>query len=231
MRYGGSPIIMLACRTGTRTPRSACEHYLLSLPGVFGTTLTTVPAAIPYLRANPVLVETWRQFLKPLAGFKIGIAWQGNPAAPGDKGRSIPLALFAPLGRIVGVRLFSLQKHDGIEQLANLPEGMTVLTLGDDFDHGPDAFLDTAAVMMNLDLVITSDTALVHLAGALARPVWMPLKQVPDWRWMADRQDTPWYPSARLFRQSTLDDWTPVLDRVYAELEAMAKARRAQVAV
>ena len=112
----------------------------------------------------------------------------------------------ARLGRVPAVTLVSLQKHDGIAQLADLPTGMTVETLGDDFDAGPDAFLDAAAVMMTLDLVISSDTAMAHLAGALARPVWIPLKQVPDWRWMARREDTPWYPTARLFRQSRRDD-------------------------
>jgi hypothetical protein len=125
------------------------------------------------------------------------------------------------------VRLISLQKHDGIEQLADLPQGMSVDTLGDDFDRGPDAFLDTAAVTMNLDLIVTSDTAIVHIAGALARPVWMPLKLVPDWRWMARREDTPWYPTARLFRQTRRDCWDDVFARIASDLAQLVARKKA----
>jgi ADP-heptose:LPS heptosyltransferase len=100
-----------------------------------------------------------------------------------------------------------LQKNEGVEQLNDLPAAMKVETLGDDFDAGDDAFLDTAAVMETLDLVISSDTSIAHLAGALGRPVWVALKWVPDWRWMLDRPDSPWYPTMRLFRQRTRDDW------------------------
>ena len=104
-----------------------------------------------------------------------------------------------PLASVPGVRLISLQKAEGTEQLAS---SMTVESLGEDFDSGPDGFIDTAAVMMNLDLVITSDTAIAHLAGALGRPVWVALRAVPDWRWLLERTDSPWYPTMRLFRQS-----------------------------
>jgi hypothetical protein len=118
-----------------------------------------------------------------------------------------------------------LQKNAGAEQLRDLPAGMTVETLGDEFDAGPDAFLDSAAVMMNLDLVISTDTALPHLAGALGRPVWIALKQVPDWRWMMDRPDCPWYPTARLFRQSRRDDWDGVFAQIASELARVAGER------
>jgi hypothetical protein len=118
-----------------------------------------------------------------------------------DIGRSFPLTHFEGLSKIPGVRLISLQKNAGVEQLRELPAGMSVETLGDEFDAGPDAFLDTAAAMESLDLVIASDTAVAHLAGALGRPVWVALKYVPDWRWLLDRADSPWYPTMRLFRQ------------------------------
>jgi hypothetical protein len=111
------------------------------------------------------------------------------------------------LCHIPGLRLISLQKYNGVEQLADLPPGMTVETLGAEFDSGSDAFVDSAAVMMNLDLVISSDTAAAHLAGALGCPVWIVLQRVPDWRWTMDREDTPWYPTARLFRQTDGGDW------------------------
>ena len=183
-----------------------------------------LPAQVPYLAADPDRTARWAARLRRDGSFKVGIAWQGNPKAPGDKGRSIPLAAFAPLGRVPGVTFVSLQKHDGVEQLADLPGGMTVETLGNDFDAGPDAFLDTAAVMMALDLVISSDTAMAHLAGALARPVWIPLKQVPDWRWMARRENTPWYPTVRLFRQCRRDDWDEVFARMASELARLVRS-------
>jgi hypothetical protein len=114
--------------------------------------------------------------------------------------------------------LISLQKNEGVAQLRDLPAGMAVATLGDDFDAGPDAFLDAAAVMMNLDLIISSDTALPHLAGALGRPAWIALKQVPDWRWLMERTDCPWYPTMRLFRQSRRGEWESVFAQMALEL-------------
>ena len=155
---------------------------LLSLPRVFATTAKTIPAQAQYLAADAGAIDRWRVRLGE-AGLRVGIAWQGKPGTVTDRGRSFPLASLAPLSRIPGVRLISLQKNDGVEQLAGLPEGMRVETLGPDFDSGPDAFVDTAAVMMNLDLIVTSDTAIAHLAGALGRRTWVALKSVPDWRW------------------------------------------------
>jgi len=146
---------------------------------------------------------------------------EGNPDGKVDVGRSIPLKHFYAVASIPGVRLISLQKSHGLEQLSDLPTGMTVETLGEDFDSGPDAFVDTAAVMSNLDLIITSDTSIAHLAGALGRPVWLVLKYVPDWRWMLDRADTPWYPSMRLFRQSSPDNWSEVFEQVASGVKAL----------
>ena len=140
---------------------------LLSLPRIFGTTPRTIPPVAPYIKADPAAVERWRLRLGQDDRLRVGISWQGRKGTDVDRGRSIPLASMAPLGRIPGVRLISLQKSFGTEQLANLPEGMKVETLGEDFDAGSGAFLDTAAVMETLDLVINSDTAIAHLAGSL----------------------------------------------------------------
>jgi hypothetical protein len=196
-----------------------------SLPYAFGTRLDTVPAAVPYLAAEPALPEMWARRIGS-AGFKIGIAWQGNPDPEADRARSIPLLSFAPLAEVVGVRLISLQKGAGEEQLSLLPPSMQVETLGADFDARPDAFVDTAAAMTCLDLVVACDTSVAHLAGALAAPVWVALKSDPEWRWMAGRADSPWYPTMRLFRQSQRGAWGDVFDKVAREVAALA-ARRA----
>jgi hypothetical protein len=163
----------------------------------------------------------WRSALAG-GGFKVGIAWRGNPRAPGPS-RAIPLSQFLPLSQVPGVRLISLQKNEGTDQLAELPEGFAVQTFGDDFDAGKDAFLDTAAVMMNLDLVVTSDTAVAHLAGALGRPVWIAMRHVTDWRWMVSGEATPWYATARVFRQSRRGVWDDVFAHIAAELALLAK--------
>ena len=191
---------------------------LMSLPELLHAP-TPVPDAVPYLFAENALVAKWHQRIGE-HGFKVGLCWQGNPEGKVDKGRSIPLAKFRPLATIPGVRLISLQKNHGLEQLADLPEDMTIETLGE-FDTGGDAFVDTAAIMQNLDLVITSDTAIPHLAGALDRPVWVGLKAMPDWRWMLGRSDSPWYKSLRLFRQPVPGDWDSVFRTMAEELSIL----------
>jgi tetratricopeptide (TPR) repeat protein len=188
---------------------------LSSLPLAFRTTLADVPARIPYLFADPPRVARWRQRLGD-AGYKVGIVWQGSRNRI-DIGRSLPLEIFAPLAAIPGVRLISLQKGAGREQLREAKR-LTVEDLGEEFDAGPQAFLDSAAVLSSLDLLISCDTALVHLSGALGRPTWIALKHVPEWRWLLDRTDSPWYPSVRLFRQSRRGDWTSVFAQIHAEL-------------
>ena len=193
----------------------------MSLPHRLGTDLMSIPNSVPYLRAEDALIARWRERIGE-HGFKIGIAWQGNPQGTIDQGRSIPLAEYFALARFPGVRLISLQKHHGLDQLAALPEDVTIETLGEDFDNGPDAFIDTAAVMRSLDLVITSDTSIAHLAGALGRPMWVALKYVPHWVWLLDREDSPWYPTMRLFRQSERDNWKPVFSNIERELRSLA---------
>jgi len=197
---------------------------LLSLPLAFGTTTGSVPATTPYLTADPDRVLHWRQRLGT-AGFRIGICWQGS-TLPIDTGRSFPLKLFDAISRIAGIRLISLQKGPGSEQLRNAPAGMTVETLGDDYDAGPDGFLDSAAVMGCLDLVVTSDTSIAHLAGALGCPTWLVLRNVPEWRWLLDREDSPWYPHHRLYRQETRGDWQSIFDRMYRELRTRCDPER-----
>jgi hypothetical protein len=167
-----------------------------------------VPVEPPYLFAEPERVAVWRQRIGA-GGVRVGINWQGFSGRFEDDGRSMPLAAFAPLASVPGVRLISLQKGEGEEQVAGCGFPVEVL---ERLDAGPDAFLDTAAVMMGLDLVVTSDTSIAHLAGALGRPVWVALRFVPDWRFMLGRSDSPWYPTMRLFRQVRDGDWGPVFD-------------------
>jgi Flp pilus assembly protein TadD len=199
---------------------------LVSLPARFGGLPETTASLVPYLRAERQRVETLRERLAELRGFKVGIAWQGSPGYTGDYYRSVPLARFAPLAACQDVRLISLQKGHGSEQLAPLAEELRIVDLASSLDEQGDAFVDTAAAMMNLDLVITSDTAVAHLAGALGVNAWVVLQQTPNWRWLTDRADTPWYPTMRLFRQDRLNQWEGVFARMAMELaRAAAQAR------
>ncbi len=215
---GDKPVTV---RAGDPLPPFDLVCPLMSLPSIYRTTEATIPAHVPYLAAEPDAAIRWRARVGD-HGFRVGIVWQGNPSRREDNGRSIRLEYYAPLAEVPGVRLISLQKDAGTEQL--IP-GLTVETLGDDFDSGPDGFIDTAAVMMHLDLVITSDTAVAHLAGALARPVWVALRAVPDWRFMLERTDNPWYPTMRLFRQTTRDAWAPVFGAMKEALAMLVAAR------
>jgi hypothetical protein len=201
----------------------ACDEHvpLMDLPRICGTTLANIPAEVPYLSADPALVDQWRRGLAGLRGRKIGIAWQGSPKNLHDALRSIPLLQFASLARVSNVHLISLQKGPGAEQFAEVSGRFELTDLGSRLDE-TGAFLDTAAVMMNLDLVITSDTAIAHVAGALGRPVWVALSYAPDWRWMLHRQDSPWYPTMRLFRQSAINRWDDVFERMAVELSTLA---------
>jgi len=192
---------------------------LLSLPFVLNTNIETVPNQVPYLHAESERIDYWAGEIG-LHGFKIGICWQGAIREI-DMGRSFPVAEFLRISKIPDVRLINLHLGAGISQLENLPSGMNVEVLGEAFDAGPDAFLDTAAVIKLCDLVITSDTAVAHLAGALGATTWVALKQVPDWRWMLDRPDSPWYPGMRLFRQPVRDDWQSVFLEIEKELRVI----------
>jgi tetratricopeptide (TPR) repeat protein len=200
---------------------------LLSLPAIFQTTLDTIPAEIPYLAADASRIECFAGRLAEWSGFKIGIHWQGNSAYSLDRYRSLPLEWFAALAEIPGVSLISLQQGAGSEQVAQVAPQFTVHRL-DGLDECGGAFLDTAAVMKNLDLVITCDSAVGHLAGALGVPVWVALSTGSDWRWVRDRPSTPWYPTMRLFRQSRFNEWSDVFERMADELRQIASRSSAR---
>jgi len=191
----------------------------LSLPERFATRLAAIPAPLPYLHADPIASTAWARRLGRAAGKRIGLVWKGNPRFENDSERSLPsLDLLAPLGRCPGLSFFSLQKGAGEEEAANPPFPLLDLApeIGD--------FADTAAIVANLDLVIAVDTAVAHLAGALGTPCWVLLPDYKtDWRWLAERQDSPWYPGVvRLFRQPAGGGWSPVIDAVATALGELA---------
>lgn len=205
----GNPAMPRMVSLEAPEPRTDLVIPLLSLPA-----RTQVrPVESPYLYAEPERVAEWRGRIGA-DGFRIGINWQGFAGRFEDKGRSFPLHLFQALAR-PGARLISLQKGQAEAQIASAPFAVETL---DGLDAGPDAFLDTAAVMMSLDLIVTSDTSIAHLAGALGRPVWVALRHVPDWRWMLERDDSPWYPTMRLFRQPQDGDWASVFSQMQEAL-------------
>ena len=200
---------------------------LTSLPFRLGASVRGIPPLVPNLATDPERTAEWQRRIGQ-GGFKIGIAWQGADWKGGGlayKGRSIPLARFGALSKVVGVRLISLQKGPGLRQLEEVPAGMTVETLGKDFDSGRDRFVDTVAVMGHLDLIVTCDTSIAHVAGTVGRPTWIALKHVAEWRWGLEGPATPWYPTARLFRQKSRGDWAPVFDEMVAELTRLLALR------
>jgi cytochrome c-type biogenesis protein CcmH/NrfG len=202
-------------------PPFDCYARLLDLPGLLEINLSNLPAQVPYVRPSNDLVEHWRGKLTSLKGFRVGIAWQGNPKHKGDRQRSVPLSQFEPLACVDGVQLVSLQQGAGVEQIGENRNRFTI------FDPGALAdFMETAALMQNLHLVVTIDSAIAHLAGALAVPVWVALPAVPDWRWLLDRPDSPWYPTTRLFRQARANDWTQCFAQIAEEMKARNKIER-----
>jgi hypothetical protein len=202
--------------TSEALPPFDVQAPLLSLPLALGTTLESIPAQVPYLKADPALAEAWRAKLAPAGRcLKVGLAWAGNPKHRNDRNRSMPLSVLAPLAGVGGVRFYSLQKGDAAGQAKGPPPGMDLVDLTQELND----FADTAAFVANLDLVISVDTAAVHLAGAMAKPVWTLLPFFSDWRWLLDREDSPWYPTMRLFRQRTRGEWGGVVERVVKELD------------
>ena len=204
-------------REYNRSPRPArrCRRSigiaLLSLPLTFATDLGSIPREVPYITADPLLVEQWRDRLGLASGFKVGLVWAGKADDRNDRIRSIDFSQLSPLWGIPGVHFFSLQK--GQAKPGHSPAQHWVDWTDDLHD-----FAQTAALIANLDMVITVDTAVAHLAGAMGKPVWVLLPFVPDWRWLLDREDSPWYPTMRLFRQSAPNDWPCVIARVAEQL-------------
>jgi Flp pilus assembly protein TadD len=208
---------------GADLPRSDFQIPLLSLPGLFGGHSATGLPVVPYLKADPVRAAHWRANLENSNELRVGIAWQGSTAHKGDRLRSVKMTRFAPLAAIPGVRLYSLQRGFGSEQLSDeSTRSMGVIDLGTRFD---DDMADVAAAMESLDLIVTVDTALAHLAGAMGRPVWVAVPFAADWRWLRDNEDTPWYPTMRLFRQSRRGDWDGVFGRLGAAVAGSARAK------
>jgi tetratricopeptide (TPR) repeat protein len=223
---------------GEALPAFDVQAPLLSLPAILQTDLAAIPAQVPYLHPDPDRVAMWRQRLRdqedrdqaaltPDPRFPtpllVGIAWQGNPRHRGDRSRSLRLAEFALLARALReltppAQLVTLQKGFGSEQVADFAREFAILDWTSEMDEKAGAFVDTAALMKSLDLVITSDTAIAHLAGALGVPVWLALAAVADWRWLLNREDSPWYPTMRLFRQPRAGDWASVVERMAAEI-------------
>jgi Flp pilus assembly protein TadD len=235
----------MAFECDTYEPRCDVHAPLLSLPSILGTTLETLPTRVPYLILDKMLVDHWRGEVAKAVGalasasteshggpeddpaprpFLIGIAWQGNPAHPMDRWRSFPLARFASLAALPGVRLISLQTNDGLDQLRAADRPFPVIELP---GRRCRDFMETAAIMTHLDLVITPDTAVVHLAGALGLSAWAALCATGEWRWPAGRDVSPWYPTIRLFRQEVLGQWDVVFDRMTGALREKLAARAA----
>ena len=214
---------------GNPLPRADIYMPLLSLPFVFKTTVETVPVDIPYLYADEKLQKVWQKKISDDKNFKIGICWQGkhldfldnNPLCT----RAVPLSFFSALNTIPGVSLYSLQKTCGMEQLKKLPKNMTIKTF-DNFDATNGRYMDTAALMTQLDLIISVDTSVVHLAGALGKPVWILIPYNAAWHWMQKRTDSPWYPTVRLFRQPKPHDWDSVMVTIVQELRKVINEKK-----
>ncbi len=197
----------LVCK-GEALPEFAVHAPLMSLPRLLGTTLATIPNHVPYLTVEEQMGTFWRERLAHLPEPRVGLVWAGNPNHANDRNRSLPARLLAPLLARPGLSFVDLQVGAAASERAQLPEGALASPgeLGD--------FADTAATVAALDLVISVDTAVAHLAGALAKPVWILLPFVGEWRWLEERPDTPWYPTMRLFRQQRPGDWEGVVDAV-----------------
>lgn len=205
------------CGSEERLPRFDIQAPLMSLPHLLNVGMPVWPVDGPYLQAEPERVKRWAERLGGADQFKIGICWQGRPGYKADRRRSIPLETYAPLAGIDGVRLISLQQGHGAGQLAAQGWRARVREPGPDMD-ADGAFLDSAAIIAALDLVITSDTAIAHLAGALGATTWLMLAHMPDWRWGAEGAQTPWYPAMRLFRQARPGDWAGVMSEITQQL-------------
>jgi tetratricopeptide (TPR) repeat protein len=200
--------------------------HLFSLPRIFGTELETIPAEVPYIEAPAELMRHWSGRLGGEGVLKVGVVWAGNPEHKNDRYRSIRLSALAPLWQVAGVRFISLQKGAAAAEWERLPAGLDAVNLGPELAD----FTDTAAVISQLDLVICVDTAVAHLAGALGKPVWLLVAQPADFRWLEGREDSPWYPTMRLFRQSRRGDWDEVIERVKMALQARVRGGTPTVA-
>jgi tetratricopeptide (TPR) repeat protein len=213
------PGVTQAVAKGGVLPPFDMQCPLLSLPLALATRIETIPADIPYLSASAALRDKWRSRIDAAEGLKVGIAWAGNPNLPNDHIRSIDLRSLADLFATPGVQFFSLQKELREGDAALLRASPQVADLGEAIE----SFADTAAVISLLDVIISVDTAVAHLAGALGAKTWILLPYVAEWRWLLDRADSPWYPTARLFRQPALNDWTGAVAAVGRALREIGR--------
>jgi hypothetical protein len=196
---------------------------MMSLPRIFQTSLETISVDVPYLRADPALVKSWRsRFAVDDRRLRVGLVWAGSGVHYKDRRRSLGLAKLAPLASVPGVQFYSLQKGPPAEQISSPPPGLSLIDWTADLND----FAYTAALLENLDLLVTADTSVVHLAGAMGKPAWVFIPFVPDWRWMLKREDSPWYPSLRLFRQEIMDDWQAPVENVARELTKLAAQKQ-----
>jgi len=203
---------------GQALPAFDVHCPLMSLSRVFSTDLGNIPQTVPYLHADAAEAALWGERLAGLgSSLKVALVWAGNPTNKNDRKRSLKLASLAPLAEVPGVRFISLQKGDATAEARTLPAGVALIDVAEDLKD----FADTAALLANLDLVISVDTAVVHLAGAMGRPVWTLLPFAPDWRWLLGRADSPWYPTMRLFRQPAIGDWDAVIAEVREQLQLL----------
>jgi Flp pilus assembly protein TadD len=218
----GLPTVEALVTTDDPTPEADVQCPLLNLPLTLRTTLATIPATIPYLTADPRRVEQWRVRVGTDAHqLKVGLAWAGRPTHANDRNRSMPLAALAPLSQVPGARFFSLQKGKAAEPATAPPAGLPLT----DWTHELTDLADTAAFISNLDLIVTVDTSIAHLAGALGTRTWLLLPFAPDWRWMLGRSDSPRYPTMRLFRQPRFGDWASVVEDVLTATQQRPAAR------
>ncbi|WP_190274165.1 tetratricopeptide repeat protein [Geitlerinema sp. PCC 7407] len=221
------PAIAQVVTRGEALPDFEVHAPLLSLPYLLGTTLETIPQAVPYLQAPEPPLPDWAESLVARPDYKIGLVWAGSPTHRSDRTRSAELAFFEPLLSLPGITWVSLQKGDRAQDLQTLGWSDRLLDLGPQFQD----FGDTATAIAHLDLVITVDTSVAHLAGALGKPVWVLLSYNPDWRWLLERSDSPWYPTARLFRPAAPRDWPSVFAQVRSALEALTAPKVLPAAV
>jgi tetratricopeptide (TPR) repeat protein len=222
----GSAGVAQVFARGEPLPRFDLHCPLMSLPLAFGTALDTIPADVPYVFASADRVAQWRARLGEPGPLRVGVVWAGSAVHKNNHNRSIAFERFRALLTAPGVAFVSLQQELGAAEAASLDRHADVIPLGGELRD----FADTAAVVSLLDVVVSADTAMVHLAGALGRPVWALLPFSPDFRWLLDRRDSPWYPTARLFRQPRFGDWESVLAHVKDELEALRRAGQSPAA-
>ena len=210
------------CLDSGHLPEHDVHAPLLSLPGLFRTTLNTIPAGVPYLHTDPSRVNVWRDLLAGCPGLRIGVAWRGNRSYENDRNRSLTALQLATVLDLPELIVVNIQKDATPAELETFRGISCAFFNAVPFEQG---LHDTAALMANLDLVIAVDTSLCHLAGALGVPVWTLILFAPDWRWLLHRDDSPWYPTMRLHRQPSFGDWKSVLDRVRAEIPLMHSLR------